>query len=133
MSAEAVRTAEWEQLYEALHQLMSKRAEYDVFGEKGGYWVVEDDYGSPQHKLYLFAPELLTNELVGRIQRLLDGKLNDWEVFVEPDLPLSNGQGPARAGGIRIKRTQVCEEWDMSRVGLLPEPLRSRVGHFHAT
>jgi hypothetical protein len=61
---------EWDSLYARLKTLLDSRGKSDAFGH-GDFWIVDDNWGTPQHKVCIFQLGFLRPDLVREVQRLL--------------------------------------------------------------
>ena len=85
MTASAEQDTEWRLLYAKLSGLLESAGDPDPYGE-GDYWLVDDDWGSKQHKLCVFRIEAMTTTLVEEIQKILKPFGPEWEVLVALEL-----------------------------------------------
>lgn len=76
---------EWATLYQKLLVLLKSIGENDYLGGKD-YWIVDDDWGARQHKIYIHNPTILTPEIVNKIQRLLRDVSPGWQILIEIDV-----------------------------------------------
>ena len=71
---------EWGSLYEELIVLLERHGKLDPFGD-GDYYLVEDCYATPQHKVECVTDEAFTPSLVSDVQLLLKKYTRKWEVI----------------------------------------------------
>jgi hypothetical protein len=74
----------WDILYERISHLMQKFGVEDGFGE-ADYWIVDDNWGSRQHKITVNKLNLLRPQII----KLLQGTLTDfpnWEIVIAVSL-----------------------------------------------
>ncbi len=76
--AEQVRV--WEILYARLKRTLDKLGREDWRG-RADYWLISDNWGSKQHKLYITNLDLLAPSVVKQLQNTLAG-FPDWEIVV---------------------------------------------------
>lgn len=103
------RREEWAQLYERLRGVLRQRGAEDPSGRAGDFWLVDDDWGTPQHKVVVFNLAIVTPQLAGEIQQLLAGRSYAWEVWFQLELRDRQGGDPL---GIIVMADRVEELWD---------------------
>jgi hypothetical protein len=86
VSDEERQRQEWEALYFELKELLSGQGKEDPYGN-GDFWIVDDNYGSPQHKVCVFEVSFITQPLALEVQRLLRKHSLAWEVLFAFDKP----------------------------------------------
>lgn len=86
--ADSPRHAEWAKLYELLLAALTRHGVHDPFGD-GDFYLVDDDYGSMQHKIECTSAAAFTPALAAEIQQLLALFEGEWEVIVA--LPVLGG------------------------------------------
>jgi hypothetical protein len=75
---------EWEALYSELMQVLEHHGKHDPFGDDD-YFLIDDYYSSPQHKVECTSAMTFTPPLVADIQKVLRRYERPWEViFVVP-------------------------------------------------
>jgi hypothetical protein len=109
MDADTEQDAERRLLYAKLSGLLESAGESDPFGD-GDYWLVDDNWGSRQHKLCVFRIESITSTLIEEIQKILKPFGVEWEVLVALDLKDKKYTGGPE--GMLIKANSVRELWD---------------------
>jgi hypothetical protein len=83
---------EWESLYEELMTILERHGKHDPFGD-GDYFLVDDCYSSPQHKVERTSSHGFTPSLVAEVQTLLKRYNRPWEVIFA--LPAVEGKDHA--------------------------------------
>lgn len=86
--AESPGHAEWQALYVSLLAVLMRHGVHDPFGD-GDFFLIDDDYGSAQHKIECASESAFTPALVEEIQKLLEPLERPWEVIVA--LPATRG------------------------------------------
>ena len=89
--------------------LLESAGEPDPYGD-GDYWLVDDNWGSRQHKLCVFRIEAITSVLIDEIRKILKPFRAEWEVLVALDLKDKRYTGGPE--GMLIKAAGVEELWD---------------------
>jgi|LakMenEpi03Aug12_release.lakeMendotaPanAssembly.Ray.scaffolds.fasta_scaffold3031810_1 hypothetical protein len=79
-SPEAIRREQWKQLYASLAITLAKYGRHDAFGD-GDFFLVDDDYGSYQHKVEYTSDTLLTSGAREAARDLLLDYSELWEVI----------------------------------------------------
>ena len=74
-------SAEWQTLYLSLLAVLKRHGVHDPFGG-GDFYLVEDDYGSVQHKVECTSDAAFTPALAEQIQEVLEPFERPWEVIV---------------------------------------------------
>jgi hypothetical protein len=109
----SVQEVEWQDLYAELTRVLSAVGRENAFGE-GDFWIVDDNYGSLQHKVCVTRIAYLTPELVASVQRLLSSRHPRWEVLLTLDGP---GLRPTSEDkGVTVGATETKELWSRSRM-----------------
>jgi len=109
MDADAKQDTEWRLLYAKLSALLESAGEPDPYGN-GDYWLVDDNWGSRQHKLCVFRIEALTTTLIEEIQKILKPFGREWELLVALDLQDKRYTGGPE--GMVVTADRVRELWD---------------------
>jgi len=109
MDADAKQDTEWRLLYAKLSALLESAGEPDPYGN-GDYWLVDDNWGSRQHKLCVFRIEALTTTLIEEIQKRLKPFGREWELLVALDLQDKRYTGGPE--GMVVTADRVRELWD---------------------
>ena len=86
--ADSSERAEWTKIYELLLAVLTRHGVHDPFGD-GDFYLVDDDYGSMQHKIECTSAAAFTPALTTEIQELLAPFEGEWEVVVA--LPTLSG------------------------------------------
>lgn len=109
----AQRRREWRSLYRALIRLMAPLGKNDIL-EPTDYFIVGDDMGGRDHKICIFRMELLTPNLVQRIQALLRARFPRWSVLFQPEIVHPSVSIPT--AGIRVHPRYVAANWNARRL-----------------
>jgi hypothetical protein len=109
MNAETMQDTEWRLLYAKLSGLLESAGEPNPYGD-GDYWLVDDNWGSMQHKLCVFRIGAITSALTDEIQKILKPFDPKWEVLVALDLKDKRYTGGPE--GMVITARGVRELWD---------------------
>lgn len=94
---------EWQALYDALDAVLVKFGKEDVYGE-GDYWIVDDSYGDPCHKVCISRLGFVTPDLVSAIQRALQATPH-WKVLLQIDETLDGV--PSSSSGLTVHHDTV--------------------------
>ena len=109
----ARQTKEWEALYQELTTLLEKHGTQNPIGD-GDFWIVDDNYGSAQHKVCVARVSFLTRPLAGEVQRLLRKYSLAWEVLFSLDKaelrPTENDLG------VLVRKSDIKECWSAERM-----------------
>lgn len=101
----------WEQSYPALLAVLQRHGVDSPTG-KGDFWLLDDDYGCPEHLLYVFRLEVLTPCLVADMQSVLRAPAMDgWTIRVTLDLTAPEA-ATIPAQGLIVSRHAVEEHWN---------------------
>lgn len=101
----------WEQSYAALLAVLERHGTSSATG-KGDFWLLDDNYGGPEHLLTIFWLEALTASLLGELQSVLRAPaLDGWTIRVALDLPGADGASTPPEGLI-LGAQAVEEHWD---------------------
>ena len=110
----------WEQSYAAAIAVLQRHGVEHAFGE-GDFWLFDDNYGYPEHLLYIFRMAALTQGLVAELQSVLRAPaLEGWTIRVVLDLREPDG-GQVPPEGLTVSSQAVEEHWNR-------EALRARFG-----
>ncbi len=96
---------EWAQLYARIEKILPQFGKSDYTG-RGDYWVVDDNWGCRQHKLYITDLKMLSPNIVKQLQKILENFL-DWEIIVAVDLEGAGKLWPKM--GLIIKPHEVID------------------------
>jgi hypothetical protein len=77
---ETVRRLEWKRLYENLGQTLSTHGRNDPFGD-GDYFLIDDDYGTYQHKIECCKESFFRSGALRDTQELLCQYESPWQVI----------------------------------------------------
>jgi hypothetical protein len=113
MGYETRQVEEWESLYDALTNLLANYGKEDAFGN-GDYFVVSDNYGTPQQKVCVGKVSFITRPLALDIQRLIRKYSLAWEVLLDfdPRDPRLNKED----FGITVRKADIEECWNAKRM-----------------
>jgi hypothetical protein len=106
MSEPLSREQEWQKLYDDLSGLLRRYGKESAVG-RGDYWLVDDDWGERQQKVCVNKIEILTAELVTKIQEVVAKSYPTWSVILALDL---SRDGSVVPGGALIVRSKHIEE-----------------------
>jgi hypothetical protein len=104
MAASAEQDTEWRLLYAKLSGLLESAGDPDPYGN-GDYWLVDDDWGSKQHKICIFRIESVSSTLIEAIQKILQPFGPDWEVLIALEIQDKRYTGALRAS---LSRRKLC-------------------------
>lgn len=113
MDFDELQNEEWTKLYDELQQLLARHGREDAFGE-GDFWVVDDNYGSPQHKVCVSRASFLTKIMASEVQQKIRTYSLPWEVIFAFD-PRDERLDSADLG-ILVRKTDIQEHWDTGRM-----------------
>jgi hypothetical protein len=80
VDSEIAQVREWEYLYDELLRVLEGYGKNDGLGD-GEFYLVDDYYGSPQHKIECARIDLFTLSLVSDVQSALKQFRRRWEVI----------------------------------------------------
>jgi hypothetical protein len=104
---------EWAALYAELGALLEKHGTQNPYGD-GDFWIVDDNYGSPQHKVCVTRISFLTRPLATEVQRVLRNYSLAWEVLFSLDKaeprPTENDLG------VLVRKSDIKEYWSAERM-----------------
>jgi len=75
------RSDDWVRIYGVLQESLLGFGRNDPLGE-GDFWLVDDDWGHSQHKIELARREVATPAFIAKLQQILVGYSNGWEVIL---------------------------------------------------
>src|SRR3954462_581293 len=104
---------EWRALYAALSVLLEKHGKADAHGD-GDFWIVDDNYGSAQHKVCVTRVSFLTRPLAAAVQRRLRVHSLAWEVLFSLDKP--ELRPTENDLGILVRKHDIQEHWSADRM-----------------
>lgn len=107
------RLAQWEAVYEALLELMSRWGRDQSSGPPDDYLVIDDDWGGMSQKIEIVNPDLPSEEITKSIQQLLYSRFPKWDVIVVFD-------DGTDGGGLRLFADRVIRESEDPTLGLPP-------------
>ena len=113
MHREDAQSREWDAIYSSLQDALSKFGREDPLGD-GDYWIVDDNYGSPQHKVCVYKASFLTRPMVTAVQRALQDRGLRWEVLFSFDD--SDTRRHPEDLGITVQAHTVIEHWHPERM-----------------
>lgn len=106
----SVQETEWDALYADLNAILSAHGREDPFG-KADYWLVDDNYGSPQHKVCVTQISFLTRSLCRECQRLIRRYSLPWEILFS----LENRVNESELG-VTVTKSSMDEYWNAERL-----------------
>jgi len=111
--SETVQGQEWQALYKELTALLERHGKQDAHGN-GDFWIVDDNYGSAQHKVCVTRLRFLTRPIAANVQRLLRKYTLGWEVLFSLD---DEKMRPTPDDlGISVRKTEIREFWSSERM-----------------
>src|SRR5262245_24182419 len=102
--AEQIRV--WETLYTRIKDTLDEFGREDWLG-RADYWIVSDNWGTAQHKLYVNNLALLAPSAVKLLQKTL-ADFPDWEIVVAIDLREKGQSWPSM--GLTIRGHEIIDE-----------------------
>ena len=102
--AEQIRV--WEILYVRLKDILDEFGREDWRGH-ADYWIVSDNWGTSQHKLYITNLDLLAPSVVKLLQNALV-EFPGWEIVVAVDLRDKGNSWPNM--GLTIRAYEIIDE-----------------------
>jgi hypothetical protein len=104
---------EWDALYVELGALLEKHGTQSPYDD-GDFRIVDDNYGTPQHKVCVTRLSFLTRPLAVEIQRVLRKYSLAWEVLLSLDKaelrPTENDLG------VLVRKSDIQEHWSAERM-----------------
>ena len=108
-----LQAREWQLLYAELTTVLECHGKQNPAGD-GGFWIVDDNYGSPQHKVCVNQVSFLTRPIAVEVQRLLRKYSLGWEVLFSLDRPALR---PTENDlGVLVRKTDIQEHWSVERM-----------------
>ena len=104
---------EWDALYAELGALLDEHGKQNPYGD-GDFWVVDDNYGSPQHKVCVTRVSFLTRPVALEVQRILRKYSLAWEVLFSLDK--AELRPTANDLGVLVRKTDIQEHWSAERM-----------------
>ena len=104
---------EWKALYAELQALLGKHGKEDPYGN-GDFWVVDDNYGSLQHKVCVFEVSFITRPLALEVQRVLRKHSLSWEVLFSFDK--ADARRDPNDLGVSVHKAKIEECWNVERM-----------------
>jgi hypothetical protein len=102
---EEKQVVEWDVLYDRLIAVLAPFGKDDPFGE-GEYWILDDNYGHPQHKVYFNKLEMLEPRIVKAIQAVV-GEFPGWDIVVAMDVQSAERGWPEM--GLIIRKDEIID------------------------
>lgn len=96
---EAKREREWQHINSDLVSTLAQYGKSDPFGE-GDFFLVDDDYGTFQHKVECTSEAFFRSGMLGAVQVLLSKYASPWEVIF---VLTRKAGGPAGCTVTRLK------------------------------
>lgn len=103
---ESRRAAEWQVLHDHITELLDRFSKKDPFG-RGGYWLVDEDWGAYRQKLEVQDLNLLQPHTIKSLQALLAG-YPDWEIMFRVDVIGKENEWPAM--GLVIHEDEIVDD-----------------------
>lgn len=94
---------EWSELYGALGDVLRSFGVENAFGD-GDYWIVDDNWGDPSHKVCVSRASFIMPALLAAVQNSLTG-YQAWRVLLQIDEPL--GTTPASSTGYTVRYDRI--------------------------
>ena len=110
---EQCQEREWEALYAELAELLQRHGREDPFGNHD-YWIVDDNYGSPQHKVCVARLSFITRPLAHGVQRVIRKYSLPWEVLFSLDK--DDLRPTSEDMGITVRKADIEECWNVERM-----------------
>lgn len=101
---------EWGKSYSDILHILSKFGIDSCVGE-GDFWLLDDNYGSAVHRIYVFNISFLKFPMAQEIMNLLREKYIGWSVMISLDIKDENGEA-VPPEGIILYPTLIEEFWD---------------------
>ena len=95
----------WSDLYHGAQRILRRRGQEDAFG-RGDYWILEDNYGPPQHKIYVNNLRMIDPAIVYALQKLLV-PYPDWSWVIAIDLPAAGKGWPEM--GLIVRKHEIID------------------------
>ena len=105
----------WGTLYDRIQSILRPIA-VEEFRGRADYWLLDDNWGPTQHKLYVNNLKLLAPEIIKQLQNCLKGH-PDWEIVVAVAVPGAGKSWPNM--GLFIRPHEIVE--DLQRQYFPPE------------
>lgn len=109
---------DWRRLYTRIGDFLAQFGTSDTLGD-ADYWVLDDNWGSTQQKIFVNNLTMLEPRVIAGLQRLLSD-FPSWEIRVAVSLRGSGEKWPDM--GLTIRRHEVVD--DLQRA-YFPLPFRS--------
>src|SRR6185436_12815194 len=113
MIREDMQSCEWDATYKALKLILAQFGREDPIGG-GDYWIVDNNYGPPQHKVCVHKASFLTRPMVAEVQRALQDRELRWEVLFSFDDD-DTRRHPDDLG-LSVTAHTVTEHWNPDRM-----------------
>lgn len=95
----------WQLLYERICALLRRFGKEDAVW-RGDYWVVDDNWGFRQQKIYINNLDLLRPSIIKPLQRLL-AEFPDWEIMAAVSVPQLGESWPTM--GLTIRAHEIVD------------------------
>jgi hypothetical protein len=110
---EDIQAMEWEALFAELAGLLEGYGTQDPYGD-GDFWIVDDNYGSAQHKVCVTRLMFLTRPVAVEVQRVLRKYSLPWEVLFSLD---KAEMRPSEDDlGVLVRKSDSKEYWNVERM-----------------
>jgi hypothetical protein len=103
---EAEQARVWDILYARLQGILRRFGKEDFIG-RADYWIVDDNWGSKQHMLYINNLNLLAPAIVKLLQASL-AEFPDWEIVTAVSLGDSSKSWPTM--GLTIRAYEIVDD-----------------------
>ncbi|MBN9048261.1 MAG: hypothetical protein J0H78_02295 [Rhizobiales bacterium] len=108
----------WSDLYHGAQKILHRRGRENAFG-RGDYWILEDNYGPLQHKIYINNLRMIDPGIVHALQKLLT-PYPDWSWVIAIDLSTAGKSWPEM--GLIVRKHEIV---DGLKRELFPKEFRS--------
>lgn len=105
-NSEAEQARVWDILYTRMEKILQRFGKEDFIG-RADYWIVDDNWGSEQHTLYVNNLNLLAPQIVKLLQTTLTD-FPDWEILVTVTLGKSSKSWPPM--GLKIRAHEIVDD-----------------------
>ena len=103
---DAEQGREWDVLYARLEEILRQFGKEDWLG-RADYWIVDDNWGPRQHRLYINNLNLLAPPIVKLLQAAL-AEFPDWEIVTSVSLGDSSKSWPTM--GLTIRAHEIIDD-----------------------
>jgi hypothetical protein len=110
MDSDSVQQQEWRDLYIDLRAMLASHGIEDPFGD-ADYWLVDDNYGSQQHKVCVTRVSFITRPLCREAQRLIRRYSLSWEILFSLENRVNEDDL-----GVTVTQSRIDEHWNARRM-----------------